>query len=95
MTMSPGSRCGSSSSSSWSTTAAGTIIQIARGAFIFATSSASDAAPVAPSFASAATAAGLHVEDDALVAALLQPPHHVRAHPAESDHSELHRRSLR
>ena len=31
-----------------------------------------------------------HVEDHALVAALEQPPHHVRAHSAKSDHSELH-----
>ena len=31
-----------------------------------------------------------HVEDHALVAAAQQPPHHVRAHPSESDHAELH-----
>ena len=30
------------------------------------------------------------VVDDALVAAAHQAPHHVGAHPAESDHSELH-----
>jgi hypothetical protein len=31
-----------------------------------------------------------HVEDHAVVAAPDEPPHHVRAHAAESDHSELH-----
>jgi hypothetical protein len=31
-----------------------------------------------------------HVEDHALMASLEQPPHHVGAHPAEADHSELH-----
>ena len=30
------------------------------------------------------------VEDHALMASLEQPPHHVGAHSAESDHSELH-----
>jgi hypothetical protein len=42
--------------SSTSTNAAGTMMQMARGASIFLTSSASDAAPVAPSLTSAATA---------------------------------------
>src|SRR6266536_2364321 len=32
-----------------------------------------------------------HVEDHALVAAFDEPPHHVCAHTAESDHYELHR----
>ena len=31
-----------------------------------------------------------HVEDHALVPSLEEPSHHVRAHPSESDHSELH-----
>ena len=30
------------------------------------------------------------VLDDARVSAAHQTPHHVRAHPSESDHSELH-----
>ena len=34
---------------------------------------------------------GVDVVDDALVAVAHQPAHDVRAHPAESDHSELHR----
>ncbi len=33
---------------------------------------------------------GRHVEDHALMASLQQPPHHVGAHPAQADHSELH-----
>ena len=31
-----------------------------------------------------------HVEHRALMAALQQAPHHVRSHPAEADHSQLH-----
>jgi hypothetical protein len=33
---------------------------------------------------------GRLVEDHASMAGLEQPPHHVRAHPAQSDHSQLH-----
>ena len=33
---------------------------------------------------------GEHVEDDAFVATSDQAAHHVGAHPAEADHSELH-----
>jgi hypothetical protein len=58
MTMSPGSRWGTSASSTLSTTPAGTMIQIARGRDIFAASSCSEAAPAAPCSTSAATAAG-------------------------------------
>ena len=54
--MSPASRCCASVSMVASTTAAGTIIQIARG-FVSAPANASTVvAPVAPSFVSAATA---------------------------------------
>jgi len=37
----------------------------------------------------------LHIEHRALVPALEEPPHHVSSHPAQSDHSELHRDILR
>ena len=73
-----------------STTAAGTISQTARGFASFFTKSASDEAPTAFSLASSSTAFGDTVEDHALVAALDEPPHHVRAHRPEPDHSELH-----
>ena len=78
-----------------STTAAGTISQTARGFASFFTKSASDDAPTAFSFASSCDRLRRHVEDHALVAAPDQPPHHVRAHPAQADHSELHGDSFR
>ena len=56
----------------------------------FFTKSASEAAPTAFSLTSSFDRFGRHVEDHALVAVLDQPPHHVGAHPAQSDHSELH-----
>jgi hypothetical protein len=34
---------------------------------------------------------GAAVEDNALVIIFLQAAHHVGAHPAETDHTELHR----
>ena len=48
-----------------------------------------------PSAASSVDRVGAHVVDDALVAVAHEPPHEVRAHPAEADHAELHRVSLR
>jgi hypothetical protein len=33
---------------------------------------------------------GVRVEDDALVTMFNEPPDHIGAHPAETDHSELH-----
>ena len=73
-----------------STTAAGTISQTARGLASFLTKSASEAAPTAFSFDQLRHRLRRHVEDHAFVAALQQAAHHVRAHPAEADHSELH-----
>ena len=81
---------GASSASVPSTAAAGTISQTARGGFSFATNSSSEEAPTAPSAASACTASGAAVVDDALVAVLHEAAHHVGAHAAETDHSELH-----
>ena len=77
-----------------STTAAGTISQMARGLLSFSTNSASDAAPCAPSDASSATALGVAIVDDAGVPIAKETAHHVRAHPAETDHSELHHELL-
>ena len=37
---------------------------------------------------------GVDVEHDAVVARLHEPPHEVRPHPSQSDHSELHLRLL-
>ncbi len=91
MTMSPASRCGSRSAIAASTTAAGTISQIARGVVERGHERADrDAAPVAPSPASACTASRGTIEDDALVAAAHEAPHHVGAHAPETDHAELH-----
>ena len=90
MTMSPTSSLLVSSCSVASTTAAGTISQMARGLLSFLTKSSSDVEPVAPSPASCFTVAGAAVVNDALVAVLLQAAHHVGAHPAESDHAQLH-----
>src|SRR6185437_9525618 len=72
-----------------STTPAGTIIQIARGAVSFFTKSSSEATRRA--FACELLHVVLvHVERDALVAAAHQPPHHVRAHPPQAHHPNLH-----
>ena len=73
-----------------STTAAGTINQIARGFSSFFTRSASEDAPNRLLLDQFLHRFRRHVEDHALVASLEQPPHHVGAHPAQSDHSELH-----
>ena len=56
----------------------------------FFTKSASEVAPLAFSLTSSLHRLRRPVEDHALMAALQQPPHHVRAHPAKTDHSELH-----
>ena len=49
-----------------------------------------ESAPVMPSAASSVDRGGVDVVADALVAGLLEPPHHVGAHPSEADHPELH-----
>ena len=90
MRMSPGSRVGSEVGDRLSTTAAGTISQTARGFASFLTKSASEEAPTAFSLASSATAFGDLSKTTHSWPPLDQPPHHVRAHPAEADHSELH-----
>ena len=73
-----------------STTAAGTISQIARGFASFFTKSASEEAPTAFSLAKSLTACGDAVKNDALMSVLDQAAHHVGAHPAQADHAELH-----
>ena len=73
-----------------STTAAGTISQTARGVSSFFTRSASEVAPVAFSSTNCCDRVGRAVVDHAVMAPLEKPAHHVGAHPAESDHSDLH-----
>ena len=70
-----------------STAPAGTISQTARGLVSFSTNSASDVAPVGLFLDQLGDRLGGPVVDDALVAALQQPAHHVGSHPAEPDHS--------
>ena len=72
-----------------STTAAGTISQTARGCSSFLTKSASEAAPAAFSLTNSSRFRRA-VKDDAFMAALQQPAHHVGAHPSQTDHPELH-----
>src|SRR5262245_17431674 len=88
--MSPFSSEGRRSAMVLSTTAAGTMSHTARGLSSFFTKSASEVDPIALSCTSSCTVLG-HVEDHALVPTLDETAHHVRAHPAEADHSELHR----
>ena len=73
-----------------STTAAGTIIQTARGLESLLTRSARDDAPTAFSATSSGHRPGREVEDHGLVPGPQQPAHHVGAHAAEPDHPELH-----
>ena len=73
-----------------STTAAGTISQIARGLASCLTKSASDADPLRAVCGQLRDRLAVAIVDDAGVAVALQPAHHVRAHPAKTDHSELH-----
>src|SRR5216684_3961501 len=63
---------------------AGTMIQIALGLLSLAIKSSSDSAPVAPSLASCFTLLGF----------VSQPTHHIRAHPAQANHSQLHNQYL-
>ncbi len=71
---------------------AGTITQAARGASSLATKSSSESAPVGALGGERGDRVGVDVVDDALVAVAHQPADDVRAHPAEADHAELHRR---
>ena len=76
-------------SSVLSTTAAGTIIHDTRG-FQFLTKSSMDAAPVAPSAPSFFTLSGLISKTTHWWPRAHQALHHVGAHSAEADHSQLH-----
>ena len=70
------------------------MIQMWRGAAIAATSASSERAPVGAFGFERRDRRLAHVVDDALVAVGHQPLDHVGAHPPESDHRHLHRRSL-
>ena len=88
--MSPFSSSGTGRRCVWSTTAAGTISQTARGFSSFFTRSASDEAPDRLLLGQVLHHLRRPVEDHALMTTRDQPPHHVRAHAPQSDHSELH-----
>ncbi len=66
------------------------MIQTARGAVSWLTSSSREPTPVAPSPASF-DGVRVEIKRDDLVSVLHQAARHVGAHAAEADHSELHR----
>ena len=88
--MSPRSKRLERSATVCSTTAAGTIIQATRGFLSLAAKSSSDDAPIAPFLGQLLDRVGADVKHHAFVTAAHQPPHHVRTHSAETDHSHLH-----
>ncbi len=73
-----------------STAAAGTIIQTARGLASFFTKSSRDVEPDGFFLSQIRDIGGVEIEDHAFVFAAHQAPHHVGAHAAQSDHSQLH-----
>ena len=73
-----------------STTAAGTISQMARGFCSLATKSSSEAGAGGAFAGKLLHGVRAAIVDDAFVAILLQAPHHVGAHSAQTDHAELH-----
>ena len=91
--MSPFASSGTSSASVESTTPAGTISQIARGAVELRDEILERRRARRAFFRERLHRRRRYVVHDALVAGLHQPAHHVRAHSAEADHSELHRGS--
>ena len=70
--------------------AAGSISQALRGLLSLPTNSSTDAAPIAPSADQGRDAGGVDVVDDAFVPVAQQAANHVRSHPAQSHHSDLH-----
>ena len=89
--MSPGSSMRQQLLELGSTTAAGTISQMARGSRrLRRPARRAMRRPIAPSFCSAATAAGCMSWTTHSWPFADQPPHHAGAHPAEADHRELH-----
>src|SRR5439155_24127987 len=96
MTMSPGVRCGSTSSRVASTAAAGTINHTARGVSrppVASRASSRDRQPTPRQLRwldQLLDRLGGSVEHHALMTTGQQPMDHVGAHTAESDHSELH-----
>ena len=71
-----------------STNAAGTMMQMQRGGASAATNSSSEPRARAPLAHEPGDRVGAHVEDDAVVAAAHQAPHHVGAHAPQSDHAQ-------
>ena len=73
-----------------STLPTGTISQTARGFVRLSTNSGSEAAPTAFSLHQLFDRLCGLVEHNALMSAPQQAAHHVRSHPAKTDHSQLH-----
>ena len=73
-----------------STTAAGTIIQTARGFFSFLREVFERRRPDRPLFGERLHGFRMEVVNDALVTGPQQAPHHVGSHPAQSDHAQFH-----
>ena len=74
----------------WSTTAAGTISQIARGFSSFFTRSCRLGGSCRLSFDQFLHGFWRLIEDHALVTSFQKSPHHIAAHPAKTYHSDLH-----
>ena len=90
MMVSPRSIVPTRSATIASTTAAGTMIQTARGAASLATRSVGEAAPARALFLQIARFFAVTIPDDAGVPVAHQAPHHGRAHAPQTDHSEFH-----
>ena len=73
-----------------STTAAGTIIQTARGAFSLLAEIFKRIRSECALFDECLHGFRMKVMDDALVASLQKTPHHVGPHSAQSDHAQFH-----
>ena len=88
--MSPFSSRPASCSIVASTTAAGTISQTARGRLELGDEFVEARRADGPLLDQRSRRRGMDVVDDAFLAVAQQPPHHVRAHPTQTDHPELH-----
>ena len=83
-------RCASSSTVASVAAPLGTMTQAARGGRSASAKASRVVAGVAPSSASLRDVLRVQVEDDALVPPAHQAADHVRTHPAQTDHAELH-----
>ncbi len=90
MTMSSFASLGRSRARVESTTAAGTMSQMARGVFEFADEIVERGCAGGAFFGEGLHVRLVHIEHDAFVSAFLKAANHVRAHSTETNHSELH-----